>query len=224
MSWHRLISPGSICRLSWLVESIAGPAGRLQRCVPAAQRRQTLGAICGFRRFKGTALMGSGKGIAGIDQQVVWRPMPRKGSDRSFLVGAYSYLLAVAAILGRQHQLFLNAIVVALRPAKIGAFFQLHDFRPVQQPPVAAARAFISGSSSTLLVLVVDDEPSGERSSPEHFFITALRAAAADAGKLSGQPSPGRRSPVRFAESARERPAPARRQKSTNYRIYQCNS
>ena len=77
---------------------------------------------------KGTALMGSGKGIAGIDQQVVWRPMPRKGSDWSFLVGAYSYLLAVAAILGRQHQLFLNAIVVALRPAKIGAFFQLHYF------------------------------------------------------------------------------------------------
>src|SRR4029077_6415774 len=54
--------------------------------------------------------------------------MPWKGSDRSFLVGAYSDLLAVATILGCQHQLILNAIVIAFRPTVIGVFFQLHDF------------------------------------------------------------------------------------------------
>src|SRR6476619_6339934 len=75
-----------------------------------------------------TAPIGSGKGLAGIDQQVVRRPMPWKGSDRSFLVRTVTDLLAVATILWRQHQLILNAIVVAFRPAIIGPFFQLHDF------------------------------------------------------------------------------------------------
>src|SRR6476646_12188153 len=77
---------------------------------------------------KRTAPIGSGKGLAGIDQQVVLRPMPWKGSDRSFLVRTVTDLLAVATILRRQHQLILNAIVIAFRPAIIGPFFQLHDF------------------------------------------------------------------------------------------------
>ena len=54
--------------------------------------------------------------------------MARECRDRRLLAGAHADLFAVAAIFRGQHELILQLIVVAFRPAVIGALLQQHDF------------------------------------------------------------------------------------------------
>ena len=59
-------------------------------------------------------LIAGGKGPSGINQEVVRRPMAGKSSHRRLLIGAHADLLAIAAIVGREHELALQLIVMNL--------------------------------------------------------------------------------------------------------------
>jgi hypothetical protein len=62
-----------------------------------------------------------------VDGEVVGRPVRGKRGDGRSLAGARSDRLAtVAAIFRRQDELLLAQIEVAIRPAKVGAAFQLN--------------------------------------------------------------------------------------------------
>ena len=74
------------------------------------------------------ALICGGKSVARIDRKIIRRPVSGQCRDRGFFLGANSYLLAVAAIFRRQHELVRDLIVVAFRPAIVGAFFELDNF------------------------------------------------------------------------------------------------
>jgi hypothetical protein len=55
--------------------------------------------------------------------------MAGKGGNRRLLIGTDTdRLAAVAAIFGRQDELFLILVVIAFRPAVIGALLQLEEF------------------------------------------------------------------------------------------------
>ena len=63
-----------------------------------------------------------------VDGEVVGRPVRGKRSDGRSLAGARpDRLAAVAAIFRRQNELLLAQIEVAIRPAKVGAAFQLDE-------------------------------------------------------------------------------------------------
>ena len=77
--------------------------------------------------------------------------------DRRLLAGADADLFAVAAIFRRQHELVLQLIVVAFRPAVIGALLQQHDFLGRQLralPRVEVARPVLR----ELIAAVLGDE------------------------------------------------------------------
>jgi hypothetical protein len=64
-----------------------------------------------------------------VDLQIIWRPVSGKCGDRRLLLRAITDLFAaIAAIFRRQDELLLLCVVVALRPAVIGAFFKNHRF------------------------------------------------------------------------------------------------
>src|ERR1700694_475508 len=65
------------------------------------------------------ALVVSGKRCSGIEHEAVRRPVGRKKRLRSQLRCALTYCFAVPGVLGRQHELLLKAVVIAIRPAVI---------------------------------------------------------------------------------------------------------
>src|SRR5437667_162706 len=65
--------------------------------------------------------------VVGAVQGAVRRPMPRKRDQRLLLVLAASDRLAVAPILGREHQVTQLGVVVAIRPAVVVPLRKLEE-------------------------------------------------------------------------------------------------
>jgi hypothetical protein len=91
---------------------------RLRRAIPRAVERDESAAL--IRRREGGA---------GIDHQIVRRPMRGKcGDRRCFLRTDADLFAAVASIFWRQHELVLKPVEITFRPAIVGAALQLDDF------------------------------------------------------------------------------------------------
>src|SRR2546430_3233685 len=71
------------------------------------------------KRHEGPVAKPRGELGAPIERESVRRPMPRKRDQRLLLVLAASDRLAVAPILGREHQVTWLGVVVAIRPAVV---------------------------------------------------------------------------------------------------------
>src|ERR1700730_13933903 len=88
------------------------------------------GAIPGpVKGDKGAATIRLRKLRALVDLQIVRSPVSGKCGDRRLLFRASTRLFAaVAAIFRRQHELLALAVIVALRPAVIGALSEEYHF------------------------------------------------------------------------------------------------
>jgi hypothetical protein len=103
---------------------------RLEHHIVAALRfrRPVPGPV---KRNEGTIFVGGRKLTALIDQHGVGRPMRRERCYWRLLLRADAHgLSAIATIFRGQHELVLDVIVVAFRPAEIGALPQLDQPRP----------------------------------------------------------------------------------------------
>src|SRR3989442_1803546 len=80
------------------------------------QRRPVPGAV---ERHEGPRAIPRGKLGPAVERQPIRRPVRRKHHQGLLLVLAASHLLAVAAVLGREHQVPEYGVVVTVRPAVI---------------------------------------------------------------------------------------------------------
>jgi hypothetical protein len=91
---------------------------RIRRAVPRPVERD-----------EGAAAIGRREARPVIDSQIVGGPVPWEGGDRRLSLRADAdRLAAIAAIFRREHQLVLFLVVIALRPAIVGAGDELHQF------------------------------------------------------------------------------------------------
>src|SRR6185312_3588213 len=72
------------------------------------------------------AVVALGELLATIDRQIQGRPVGRIGRDGVELTRAEPDGLAVAAVFGREEELALNAVVVAIGPAVVAALHHVH--------------------------------------------------------------------------------------------------
>src|SRR5881628_361781 len=79
------------------------------------------------KRHEGPVAKPRGELGAPIERESVRRPMPRKRDQRLLLVLAASDRLAVAPILGREHQVTQLGVVVAIRPAVVVPLRELEE-------------------------------------------------------------------------------------------------
>ncbi len=63
-----------------------------------------------------------------VAHHAIGRPVRREYSDWGRFIRANAYFFAITAVLGRQDQLFNKWIVVAFRPAVVGALFEEQEF------------------------------------------------------------------------------------------------
>src|SRR6185312_8123554 len=132
-----------------------------------------------------------------VERQVVGCPVSREGGGRSELVRAQSDLLAVAAVFGREQELPLHFVVVAVGPAVVAAVHDVHELlgwqigalrRGVQLRPVLAELVPAVLRRVELMVRGIEREPfsiayaggiSGRR---RELLLQLLGAVAPDAG------------------------------------------
>src|SRR5205085_1014740 len=88
------------------------------------ERRTVPGAV---ERDERAAPIALGELGPRIERQAVRRPVSREGHQRLLLVFAASHLLAVAAVLGREHEVAELRVVVAIGPTEIGALRELEE-------------------------------------------------------------------------------------------------
>src|SRR4029077_750435 len=132
---------------------------------------------------KSAALITGGERLARIDQKIVRRPMTGKGCNRRLLAGADADLFAVAAIFRRQHELVLQLIVVAFRPAVVGALLQQHDLLGRQLralPRVEVARPVLR----ELIAAVLRGEETSGGVEREAFAVAQPRGVALRRGEM----------------------------------------
>src|SRR5881409_917294 len=79
------------------------------------------------KRHEGPVAKPRGELGAPIERESVRRPMPRKRDQRLLLVLAASDRLAVAPILGAEHQVTQLGVVVAIRPAVVVPLRELEE-------------------------------------------------------------------------------------------------
>src|SRR5581483_8279463 len=95
--------------------------------VAALRKRRTIpGAVEGDERATVVSL---GKLAASVDDHIIRCPVGREGRHRGQLVGTFADgLAAVAAVLGREHQLVLLVIEITLGPAIVAALLDFQQF------------------------------------------------------------------------------------------------
>src|SRR6185312_15553413 len=77
---------------------------------------------------EGARPVGCWEFAVGDEQQVIRSPVRREeGRGRTSLRTQTDCLAAIAAVLGREDELLLEAVEVTLRPAIVGTALQLHD-------------------------------------------------------------------------------------------------
>src|SRR5579885_196021 len=130
---------GPVWGPSWLLEApgkAVSEDDEITRGLPTGKRLKDHvitplrpgGAIPGaMKGDKSAAAIGFGKLRALVDLEIVRRPVSRKGGNRRFFLRANAYFLAaVAAIFRREDEPVLLFVVVAFRPAIVGALFEEH--------------------------------------------------------------------------------------------------
>jgi hypothetical protein len=79
------------------------------------------------KRYEHAFLIARRKLFFIVAHHAIGRPVRGEHSDWNHFIRANAYFFAITAVLGRQNQLFNKWIVVAFRPAVIGALFEEHE-------------------------------------------------------------------------------------------------
>src|SRR5262249_30579226 len=94
---------------------------RTRRAIPRTMKRDQCATVVSMRKAAGAAL-------CFVKHHVIGRPVAREPCDGRGSSAAKTGFLAVAAILGCEHELLLRLVEIALRPAVIGALLELDHF------------------------------------------------------------------------------------------------